>query len=160
MSLLTSTLYQKEPGTKFKVVDPILLDKIPSLKGLELTLSVIKRSGPRTFIQYVTPNGAGTLKLMADYDIEITEESEIITLSSFITKFRFSDRKPSRIAIKNPQSLTPSWYNILPGFWEQNPKNIRLKKIQSGYSEMKVPGAWVVEGMDIPMEGLFKKIED
>jgi hypothetical protein len=159
MALLTSALFSKDPGTKFKVVDPALLQKIPSLQGLELTLSVIKRSGRRMFIQYLCSSGSGTLKLLADYEIEITKEDKVETLSAFIPRLRYSDRKPSRIAIRNPRENSPEWYTVLDGFWEQNPKNIYIKRIHTGLHEVKVPGAWVVESMDIPLDGLFQKFE-
>lgn len=161
MKLLISALFHKEPGTKFKVVDPVLLEKIPSIKGLELTLSVIKRSGPRTFVQYNSPSrGSGTLKIMADYEIEITQEggAETFTLSHFITRFRYSDRRPTRIAIRDPKSNSPEWYTLLDGFWEQNHKNIYLKKIHTGRYEVKIPGSWMIEGIDVSVDDIFKKL--
>jgi hypothetical protein len=140
-----STLYLKSPGTIFMVVDEVLLGKMPELRGQSLTLSVIKRIpciGAHTYVQYIGPKGAGTMKLSRDYEIEITGESDNPTLSSLITKYMGKTKRPNRIKVGgNGQAME---YTINYEFWEQNHKNIRLKGLSRFGDKYKVPGAFLV----------------
>lgn len=137
-----SSLYLKSPGTIFTITDEELLEKMPNLKGQSLTVSVIKRSGPRTMVQYMGPMGAGTLKLIKDYKIEIQGESENPTLSSLIGKYKFKDNKPSKVKVNGNGEI--SEYALSSDFWDQTPTNIRLKGLQRFGSKYKVPGSYLV----------------
>lgn len=137
-----SSLYLKRPGIIFTVTDEELLEKMPSLRGQALTVSVIKRSGPRTMVQYFGPNGAGTLKLIKDYKIEIQGESQTSTLSSIIGKYKFKDSRPLRIKVNCNGEIAE--YVISQEFWDQTSTNIRLKGLQRFGSKYKVPGSCLV----------------
>lgn len=143
MQNYTSGLISQPPGTVFQITDEVLLEKFPHLRGEFLTLSVAKRNGGRTYIQYNLNDTASTMKLLVDYEISI-EDKEVTQepLSSLIRAFRFSDRRPSHVRIKgNSEELI---YKIDPEFWDQNPQNIRLKGLSQFGQKYKIPGAWEV----------------
>jgi len=142
MQYTISSLYTKKSGTIFTITDEELLEKLPTLRGQSLTVSAIKRSGSRTMVQYVGPNGAGALKLIKDYKIEIQGESQNPTLSSIIGKYKFKDSRPLRVKVNCNGEVAE--YVISPEFWDQTSTNIRLKGLQRFGSKYKVPGACLV----------------
>jgi len=142
MQNYTSGLISQPPGTVFQIVDDVLLDKFPKLRGEFLTLSIAKKSGPRTYIQYNLNGVASTLKLLVDYEIQIQGKQEMEPLASLIRAFKFSDRRPSHVRIRgNNEELI---YKIDSDFWDQNSQNIRLKGLSQFGQKYKIPGAWEV----------------
>jgi hypothetical protein len=145
MKKTIASLYGERAGRVFKLIDPELLKIFPRLENVELTLSIIKRSGPRTFIQCNTPGGASTLKLISvSHEIEFIEKDERQnTVSSLLLKYLFHpELRPTKLNINC--NGVPRIYEILPGFWEQTPTNIRLKYLIRFGTHFKIPGSWFV----------------
>ncbi len=145
MQKTIASLYGERSGRVFKIVGEDLLRTFPNLRDVELTLSVIKRSGPRTFVQVNTPGGASTLKLISlDHEIEFIEKEERQqTLSSVVNKYRYRpEQRPTKLRINcNGVSRV---YEVLPEFWNQNPDNIRMKHLRYFGQNYKLPGSWFV----------------
>lgn len=142
MQKTITSLYLKEPGTIFSIVDEELLEKMPSLREQSLIFSVIKKSGPYLMLQYTGPKGSGRLKLIKDYKIEIQGESKTPTLSSLIGKYKYRSDKPKKVKLNG--NGVAAEYGVTLEFWEQNPNNIRLKGLQRFGTKYKIPGAFLV----------------
>jgi len=129
---------------KIKIVDENLLSKIPQLRNKELIVSVVKYSGNRLFCQYFSPtSGSGTLKVTYDPEIEILSKEDILTLSEFLQKERWANRKPVSLTLNINGNL--SQYQIPDSFWSQNFKNIRLKGLMKAGMSYSVPGSSIVK---------------
>jgi len=136
-------IWQLRTGDKFKIVDAELLKRFPSLKNRELVVSVIKKSGKRIFIQYNSPqSGSGTLKLIrSNVKIKIIGKSKILTLSSFLIDNKYL-RKGEKITLNINGRVED--FDIMDGFWNQNPKNIYAHKIEKYGREYRVPFSSIV----------------
>jgi len=136
-------IWELSIGDKFIVTDTMLLKKFPSLKGREMIVSVIKRSGRRTFIQYTLPqSGSGTLKLITrDVAIKIIGRSKITTLSMFLNQTRYNHTQ-TKITLNLNGRIED--FDIDSGFWLQNSKNIYAHKLRKYGTEYRVPFSSIV----------------
>ena len=139
-----ASLYYELPGVTFKVTDPRLLSTLPTLNGVALVFSSIKRSGRRTFVQVNSPRGTITLKLVSeDAAIEIlSDEERLLTLSHVINKYKHRNLRPFQLEVNcNGEIMI---YNVTDEFWNQNPKNIKVKHLSSRGEFYRIPSASIV----------------
>jgi hypothetical protein len=140
-------LSQSKVNDRIVVIDDYILSKIPQLKDRELIVSVIKKSGHRIFCQYFSPDtGSGTIKLTIDAKIKVVGKEDFLTLANFLKQQRYQTNKPKNVTINTNGSV--SEYSIAPGFWEQNPNNIRLKCLCQSFIIYSIPGSSIVKSFN------------